>query len=120
MRILPLAVLITLTAIVPAQAAGFLDGAYGNREGCKYAKTGESSGADEFFLLNDEGITTAVSVCSFKGKASKTADGFTINAQCDAEGEIGPEGSVHLTRTQKGYTVKFEDGTEWGPLPKCR
>lgn len=113
---LPLCML-TLTS---AHAAQFLDGAYGNKEGCIYAKTGESSGADVFFLLNDEGVTTAASFCEFKSAATKTSTGFTIKAQCDAEGEVGPVHTMTLTKSPKGYTITARDGTKWGPLPKCK
>ena len=108
-----------LIAAPAANAAKFLDGAYGNKDGCTFAKTGESSGADDFFLLNDEGITTSVSTCDFKGAATKTSSGFTIKAQCDAEGESGPAETATLTKSPKGYTVSFKDGTKWGPMPKC-
>lgn len=115
---------LTLLAVIlcasSTQSAEFLDGAYGNREGCIYARTGESSGADLFFLLNDEGVTTAASFCEFKSAAAKTATGFTIKAQCDAEGETGPVHTMTLTKSAKGYTITARDGTKWGPLPKCR
>jgi hypothetical protein len=115
-----LAILTAATLSGHVQAAGFLDGAYGNKDGCAYARSGESTGSENFFLLTDANITTAVSVCEFKGAPKKTATGFTIRAQCDAEGEIGPEDTATLTRTAKGYTVSFPDGTKWGPLAKCR
>ncbi|WP_226951238.1 hypothetical protein [Rhizobium terrae] len=114
------AVLAAMSIAVPARAATFLDGAYGSKEGCTYAKTGESSGVDDFLLLNDEGVTTSVSACEFKGAPKKTANGFTIKAQCDAEGEVGPEDTVTITKSAKGYTVSFTDGTKLGPMPKCR
>lgn len=114
------AVIAAMSIAVPAKAATFLDGAYGSKEGCTYARTGESSGADDFLLLNDEGVTTSVSACEFKGAAKKTANGFTIKAQCDAEGEKGPEDTATLTKSAKGYTVSFTDGTRLGPMPKCR
>ena len=59
MRKLVFALALCLPAPLASEAAQFLDGAYGNKEGCTYAKTGESSGADVFLLLNDEGVTTA-------------------------------------------------------------
>jgi hypothetical protein len=102
-----------------AQAAKFLDGAYGSKDGCIYAKTGDSSGADDFLLLTDERVTTSVSVCDFKGAATKTANGFTIKAECDAEGEKSPSETATITKSAKGYTVSFADGTKLGPMPKC-
>ncbi|RWX78867.1 hypothetical protein EPK99_09830 [Neorhizobium lilium] len=102
------------------EAANFLDGAYGSKEGCVYAKTGKSSGADDFLLLNDDGITTSVSTCDFQGEATKTATGFTIQAECEADGEAGSLDTATLTKSAKGYTVSFPDGTKLGPMPKCR
>ena len=49
----------------------------GDKEGCHYATTGQSSGADLFFLLNKEGVTTAASYCEFKGEG-KQVGGATI------------------------------------------
>ncbi|AYD01929.1 hypothetical protein [Neorhizobium sp. NCHU2750] len=103
-----------------AQAETFLDGAYGDKDGCIYSKTGDTSGDDDFFLLNDQGITTAVSTCDFHGAATKTDTGFTIDAECEADGEAGSEDIATLTRSDKGYTVSFPDGTKWGPYPKCK
>ena len=113
-------ILAAISIAVPAKAAAFLDGAYGSKEGCIYARTGESSGADDFLLLKDDGVTTSVSACEFKGMPKKTASGFTIKAACEAEGEVGPEDTATLTRSAKGYTVSFPDGTKLGPMPKCR
>lgn len=118
-RILMLIALPLLTATT-AMSATFLDGAYGEKEGCHYAKTGESSGADVFFLLNDEGLTTSTAFCAFSGNPEKTATGFRIETQCESEGEQGDKEMVELTKSTKGYTIRFKDGTSWGPLPKCR
>ena len=38
-----------------------IKGSYGNKDGCAYAKSGESTGSDNFFLLTSEAITTAAS-----------------------------------------------------------
>lgn len=103
-----------------AQAEKFLDGAYGNKEGCTYARTGESSGADVFFLLDDKGITTATAYCEFKDKAVPSGNGFKVRAQCESEGETGALDMVDLTKSAKGYSIAFKDGTRWGPLPKCK
>ncbi|POO55006.1 hypothetical protein [Agrobacterium rosae] len=112
----------TMSALLgsTANSATFLDGAYGEKEGCTYSKTGESSGADEFFLLNDEGITTATAFCAFSGKPTKTATGFKIVTQCESEGDKGQKETVELKKTADGYTINFKDGTSWGPLPKCQ
>ena len=46
-----IALLLALSSAGPASAA-VIDGSYGDAEGCRYATTGDSSGADFFFLLN--------------------------------------------------------------------
>ena len=109
-----------LLSATSAIGATFLDGAYGEKEGCHYSRTGESSGADVFFLLNDEGITTSTAYCAFSGTPEKTSSGFRVNTQCESEGEKGDREMVDLTKSTKGYTIRFKDGTSWGPLPKCR
>ncbi|MGE7367861.1 hypothetical protein ACQKKX_02170 [Neorhizobium sp. NPDC001467] len=115
LTVMPLASSATLV-----HADTFLDGAYGNKEGCAYARTGESSGADVFFLLNAEGITTATAFCAFKDRPMTTAGGFKIKTQCESEGESGAVETVDLTKSARGYIIAFKDGTRWGPLPKCR
>jgi hypothetical protein len=117
---LPTILIATAGCAGTAQAAKFLDGPYGSKEGCIYAKTSESSGAEDFLLLTDAQLTTAFSFCEFKGAATRTKDGFTIRAQCDAEGETGPEQTATLRKSANGYTVSFPDGTTMGPMPKCR
>ncbi|KQR69229.1 hypothetical protein [Rhizobium sp. Leaf341] len=120
MRMLALIAACGCVSGVSVAAPSFLDGAYGDAEGCAYALTSESSGADVFFLLNDEGITTATAYCQFEGTAKKTPSGFSVRTQCDAEGEVGPKETVALDRGAKGYTIRFKDGTTWGPLSQCR
>lgn len=99
----------------------FLDGDYGNTDGCAYAKTGESTGSDNFFLLTNEGITTAASYCEFKGPVTKSGASFAATVSCSAEGESGEaDESVEILRSRKDYTIAFKDGTRWGPLKKCK
>ncbi|MDO9414996.1 hypothetical protein [Pararhizobium sp.] len=119
--------LLTIAFAVCALATGahaeqkFLDGAYGNKDGCAYAKSGESSGSDDFFLLTDEGVTTAVSYCAFTGAMAKTPKGFAGKVSCEEEGgNGGSEETVELLSESGAYTVAFADGTLWGPIAKCR
>lgn len=103
-----------------AQAAEkLLDGAYGNAAGCIYARTGQSSAADVLLLLNDEGVTTSETRCRFHGKATSRKNGFSHQIQCRSEEETGAVETVDLLRSPNGYTVRFNDGITWGPLPKC-
>ena len=105
----------------PAGAAAVVDGNYGDKEGCLYSETGESSGSDIFFLLNREGVTTAVSYCAFKGDGRKVGGATMISAECHEEGstEATPY-EMTLTPDHGGYTVGFADGTRWGPLMRCK
>ena len=99
----------------------FLDGAYGNKDGCAYANTNESIGSEDFFLLTDEGITSAASYCGFKGPMTKKGDSFSASVTCAEEGESDEaDDSVDILRTGKDYTIVFKDGMRWGPLKKCK
>ncbi|WP_313664362.1 hypothetical protein [Shinella sp.] len=101
-------------------AADIVDGSYGNK-GCLYSETGESSGADVFFILNKEGVTTAASYCEFKREARKVGGATVVAAECSDEGSEEPTPyELTLTPDDGGYTVSFPDGTRWGPLARCR
>jgi hypothetical protein len=112
----------SLAMAAPAVAnEAFLDGDYGNTDGCAYARTGEANGSDNFFLLTNEGITTAASYCSFKMPVTKNGTSFAAKVSCSAEGESGEaEEDIEILSTRKDYTIAFKDGTRWGPLKKCR
>jgi hypothetical protein len=118
--------LFTLWAALALPAIGMaetlpLDGAYGNKDGCAYAASGESIGSDDFFLLTEEGVTTAASYCSF-GKILET-DGrsYRVELNCEAEGETSPSFTANVTYTVPDYTITFPEdpGVTWGPLKKC-
>ena len=119
-RALP-ALLLGLALADPAGAtADIVDGSYGDKDGCLYSETGETSGSDIFFLLNKEGVTTAVSYCEFQGEGKKAGDGTVVKAGCHEEGseEVTPY-ELTLTPGKDGYTIGFPDGTRWGPLARC-
>ena len=110
----------SMLACGSAQAAEkFLDGAYGNEIGCIFSRTGEYASAGMFELLNDEGILTDNTTCEFRGRATKKPFGFSHPIRCRSEEEIGAVETVDLLRSPQGYTVRFKDGIEWGPMPKC-
>jgi hypothetical protein len=98
-----------------------IGGNYGSVEGCTYARTGESSGADDFLLLTPHSITASVFACDFKKVLKTSGDSFTVTASCQADGEDGDqEQKVDVTRAGKtSYRVSFEDGTKLGPIKKC-
>ena len=121
-RIGRLALLLGIVLAGPAGAAAdVIDGSYGDKEGCHYAETGESSGTDFFFLLNKEGVTTAASYCEFKGEGKQVGGVTKITAECHEEGyeETTPH-ELTLTPEGSGYIVSFPDSTRWGPLMRCK
>lgn len=125
MRVRALAAAAILLAPVSAGADGLrlaIGGNYGSKEGCIYAKTGESSGADDFVLLTPDALTTSVFYCEFKKIIKKNGDAFTVSGSCQAEGEEnGADQTIDISRADKSsYRVHFDDGTKLGPLKKCR
>ena len=92
-----------------------------DKEGCRYAETGESSGADIFFLLDGKGVTTAVSYCEFKEEGKSVGGATKVAAKCHEEGseETTPT-EMTLTPDSGGYTVGLPDGTRWGPLMRSK
>jgi hypothetical protein len=116
---------ILLLAALPfaAQAATLsIDGKFGNKDGCAYAKTGESTGSDDFFLLTPEAMTTATAYCEVKTVGKTKGDTTSVVFGCQAEGEDSVSDSpAKLIRAGKNaYKVTFDDGTVWGPLKRCR
>lgn len=108
-------------ALAGPAAADIVDGSYGDTEGCHYSETGQSSGADFFFLLNKEGVTSAASHCAFKGEGKKVGGASVVPAGCSEEGtQDVTSHELTLTPDNGGYTVSFPDGTRWGPLMRCK
>lgn len=120
-RLLPFLALLLAGAPAAADTTA-IDGRYGDAEGC--ALTAEAEGpaaeAEFFFLMDDEGISTAVSYCAFSPERRMRADGLEILAQCHEEGEeeVTPF-TLTLRREGEGYLVAFPDGMTWGPLMRC-
>jgi len=100
-----------------------IKGSFGNKDGCAYARTGESSGSDDFFLLTSEAITTATSYCEFKKILKTDSKNFTTTVSCQEEGEEGgTDDTAKLTFGPKGYMIGFtsDAAIHWGPLALCR
>ncbi|QWW66854.1 hypothetical protein [Rhizobium sp. WYJ-E13] len=100
-----------------------IKGSYGNKDGCAYAKSGESTGSDNFFLLTSESITTAVSYCEIKKVLKSEGKNFTATISCHAEGEeSGADDTARITSGPKGYTIGLasDAAIKWGPLPLCK
>jgi hypothetical protein len=106
---------LALAANVPIKAS------YGSKEGCIYAKTGDSSGADDFFLLTKESVTTSTAQCTFGKLVSNTKGKIKAHAKCETEGEDGGDEIVTLTPVgASAYTVDFEDGSHWAAVKQCK
>ncbi len=121
-------VILTIVSLAALSTAAFADtlpikGSYGNKDGCAYAKSGESTGSDNFFLLTSEAITTAASYCEIKKLVKTEGKNFTATVSCQAEGEEGEsEDTAKITSGPKGYTIGFtsDAAINWGPLPLCK
>jgi hypothetical protein len=121
-------VILTIVSLAALSTAAFADtlpikGSYGNKDGCAYAKSGESTGSDNFFLLTSEAITTAASYCEIKKLVKTEGKNFTATVSCQAEGEEGEsEDTAKITSGPKGYTIGFtsDAAIKWGPLPLCK
>jgi hypothetical protein len=121
-------VILTIVSLAALSTAAFADtlpikGSYGNKDGCAYAKSGESTGSDNFFLLTSEAITTAASYCEIKKVLKAEGKNFTATVSCQAEGEEGEsEDTAKITSGPKGYTIGFtsDAAINWGPLPLCK
>jgi len=121
-------VILTIVSLAALSTAAFADtlpikGSYGNKDGCAYAKTGESTGSENFFLLTSEAITTAASYCEIKKLVKTEGKNFTATVSCQAEGEEGEsEDTAKITSGPKGYTIGLasDAAIKWGPLPLCK
>jgi hypothetical protein len=100
-----------------------LGSAYGNKDGCAYAASGESVGSDDFFLLTNEGVTTAATYCAFSKILEADGPSYRVVLTCEAEGESSTaDFAANITYTSPDYTITFADDPDmtWGPLSKCR
>ena len=66
-----------------------LDGSYGNRDGCAYAKSGEYTGSEDFLLLTADNVRSAVAFCEFKRIEKVDGDRTSVAMSCADEGEAG-------------------------------
>ena len=115
----------SLAALTSAAVADTLPikASYGNKDGCAYAKSGESTGSENFFLLTSEAITTAASACTIEKLLKTDGKSFTAKVSCEAEGEeAASEDTAKITYGPKGYTIGFtsDAAIKWGPLPLCK
>ncbi|MBB3996425.1 hypothetical protein [Aureimonas pseudogalii] len=100
-------------------ADGFPGGTFGQRDGCRYAKTGESSGADDFLLIDREAITTSTAVCHIRKVVMTSARAATLTLACESGDETGGEEAASATLKNGAWTVRLSDGTSFGPAKRC-
>lgn len=100
-----------------------IKGSYGNKDGCDYAMTGETTGSDNFFLLTSEAVTTASAYCTFREVHENPDEGFAVTASCKEEGDSEEQAPFDIDIDPAGpdsYLLKVDDGSTWGPLALCR
>jgi len=97
----------------------FPGGAYGQADGCRYARTGESSSAEDFLLIDREAITTAVAVCEIRSAAITRPGEAALVLLCNSEGESGGEEAATASLRNGAWTVRLADGTVFDPAKRC-
>jgi hypothetical protein len=99
-----------------------IEGSYGDKAGCRYAKIAEASCEENFILLTKNEIRSAVSLCEIKSVDKTVGDKIAVTLSCADEGDAGNIPlKADVIRTGKGsYRVDFSDGTSWGPFKKCK
>lgn len=100
-----------------------ISGSYGNDLGCELARTGNYNPVDNVYLLTPQELSTSVTLCGFDAVKPGPDGVLMVRMTCASEGS-GPEDNTkenaEITGTpESGYTVRFTDGTRWGPLGKC-
>lgn len=118
-----ISIVILLAPISVNAAALPIDGKYGSELGCRVAMTGEYIESNDTYLLTPESVGTSVSYCAFNSVTSAPGGRHVVSMTCSSEGS-GPEGDTQEIAeisgdSVTGYTVRFADGTFWGPLTKC-
>jgi hypothetical protein len=115
-----------LTCVAPAVAIAAtlpIDGTFGNDRGCQLARMGDYSEDDSARILTADGLQTMVTACSFDAVTSLKAGGHAVVMTCASEGS-GPEDNTTdkaeiSGNPEHGYSIRFADGTTWGPLTRC-
>jgi len=111
-------------APLPAVAAALpLSGTYGNPAGCTLLRTNNYGEDDSARILKPDGVETMVTGCSFDTVTDLPDGKHQVTMTCASEGS-GPEdnyqGKAEISGDDAaGYSVRFADGTNWGPLAKC-
>jgi hypothetical protein len=100
-----------------------IGGSYGNDRGCALARTGAYDPVDGVYLLTPNEIATSVTLCSFDAVSPAPGGGHHVRMTCSSEGS-GPEDDTTEAAdisgsADAGYTIRFADGTTWGPLARC-
>lgn len=109
-----------LPAAIAAAAGAAVEGAHGNAEGCAYLLSGQLS-SDALLYLTPKEVGSYGTTCEFQRTLETTADSLVVDGLCHFEGEeTTARMRLTLTRAADGsYTIGFDDGNTWGPLPRC-
>lgn len=116
--------IIGLTCAAPAATAAAtlpISGDFGNDLGCELARTGEYNPVEGVYLLTPDRLATSVSVCLFETVRAAPSGGFDVSLSCGDEGdtEEARDSALITGNEAAGYTVRFANGTTWGPLRRC-
>jgi hypothetical protein len=99
-----------------------ISGTYGNPAGCTLARTKNYGEDDSARILRPDGVESMVTACSFNTVTTLANGRHQVTMTCSSEGS-GPEDESEEAdisgSTDAGYTVRFRDGTTWGPLVRC-
>lgn len=118
-----IAFLLICAAPLSAGAASLaIDGQYGDKLGCQFGKTEESTGDSDFILLTRDAIRSSVAFCSIKSIDKTSGNTVSTTISCADEGEAGETTmTANVIRTgHDSYRVDFSDGTSWGPFKRCK
>lgn len=121
------AFLLALFAVViaaPASAQSLdISGAYGNAEGCKFARTG-SRDSEEIVLLKPDGVENYATGCEFVEVLTARDGSKVVTGICGYEGEggLGTQSFVvsKSHTNPAGFTIYGSDGSVFGEVEPCR
>ena len=118
--------IVGLTCVAPTAAIAAtlpIEGTYGNDRGCRLARLGDYSEDDSARILTAEGLQTMVTYCSFDAVTPTPSGNHQVALTCASEGSGSEDNTTDKADVSgnpaQGYTVRFADGTTWGPLTKC-
>lgn len=120
------AVILGMICATPAAASAAtlpIEGTYGNEPGCVLARAGNYGEDDGARILTADSLQTMVTYCSFDEIGTYPDKRHHVAMTCATEGS-GPEDNTAERADisgspERGYIVRFADGTSWEALTRC-